>query len=261
MGSGVSLKRKTSRISQQGPIVAVIPARGGSLRVPNKNLRKLGGHPLIAWTIKTALQSKLLDRVIVSTDSEEIAKVARKYGAEVPFLRPKEISGPLSTELQFHQHVLDWLQQNENITPCLIVNLYPTAPFRRWQSIDHAISQFLKHPNAHSLRSIRVCSEHPFKMWKKQGAWLIPFVPKKDSQTQTYSFQQLPQVHIQNANIYITKPKTMKTLKSTVGKRVLAFEMDAVESVDINDPLDLDFAETVLAKRLVSSHPLLRRHK
>ena len=250
--------RKTPRAQKRGPIVAVIPARGGSLRVPNKNLRELGGHPLIAWTIKTALKSKLLDRVIVSTDSEEIAKVAQKYGAEVPFLRPKEISGPLSTELQFHQHALDWLQQHEAVTPLLIVNLYPTAPFRRWQSIDKAISRLLKHPKAHSLRSIRLCSEHPFKMWRKQGNWLTPFVRKRDSQTQTYSFQQLPQVHIQNANIYITKPTTMKSLKSTVGKRVLAFEMEAVESVDINDSLDLDFAETVLAKGLVLSHPLLK---
>ena len=146
-------------------ILAFIPARAGSKRVPNKNLLPLKGKPLIAYTIEAALKAQRVTRIIVSTDSEEIAAVARTHGAEVPFLRPAEIAQSDSTEMQFFTHALDWLLVHEGYSPDLLVLLYPTSPFRKSASIDAAIEKMLGHPEADSLRSIRLCNEHPYKMW------------------------------------------------------------------------------------------------
>lgn len=227
-------------------VLALIPARAGSKRVKNKNIRALGGKPLIAYTIQAALKAKLVDRVIVSTDSKKIAEVARKAGAEVPFLRPKDLAGSGSTELEFHEHALNWLAQNEGYVPDLVVNLYPTTPFRKASTIDKAIKRMLEVPEAESLRSIRKCSEHPHKMWQIEGAFARPFVESQSSEQHTLAYHQLPQVFIQNASIYITKPEVLQRYRSTIGKKVLAFEMSEEESVDINTPLDFFVAETLV---------------
>ncbi len=229
-------------------VLVLIPARAGSQRVKNKNVRALGGKPLIAWTIEAARKAKNVDRVIVTTDSPRIARIARDWGAEVPFLRPVELAKGSSTELEFHVHALNWLEENEGYEPDLIVNLYPTSPFRRSATIDRAIEQILSEPRASSLRSIRKCSEHPFKMWERKGKWIAPFVKQTKTGTQTLSYQLLPTVFIQNASIYITKPSTIHNTTSTTGPRVLPFEMDEIESVDINEPLDFFMAEQMISK-------------
>ncbi len=229
---------------KEGYNLALIPARSGSTRVKNKNLRLLGGKPLIAHTISCALKSRLIDRVIVSTDSPQIAKVAKNFGAEVPFLRPKEISGPAATEYEFHDHVVKWIKRNEKHSPALIVNLYPTAPFRRPESIDRAIRMMQRTARADSLRSVRICSEHPYKMWieTKAKTFIEPFVRGGSTGSQTLSYQLLPKVFIQNANIYVTRPRTLELFGSTVGKKVLKFEMSEEESIDINTPQDIEYA-------------------
>ncbi len=233
-----------------GGVLALIPARGGSKRVKNKNIRKLAGKPLIAYTIEAALRAKTVSRVIVTTDSPAIARVAKKYGAEVPFLRPKAISGADSTELQFHQHALDFLRKTEGYEPDLVVNLYPTSPFRKAATIDRAVRMIRGHRGAHSLRSIRICSEHPYKMWQfKDRNFVRPFVPAKKRGSQTLSYHLLPKTFIQNASIYIVRPSTIRKFKSTTGKKVLGFEMTEEESVDINTPLDFKFAEALLRSR------------
>jgi CMP-N-acetylneuraminic acid synthetase len=127
-------------------IVALIPARSGSRRVKNKNIRLLVSKPLIAYTIESALKCKSIDRVIVSTDSPLIAKIAKKYGAEVPFLRPASISKSHSTEYEFHSHLLDELS-NKKYFPEYIVNLYPTCPLRTTLSIEKALKMIISnHP-------------------------------------------------------------------------------------------------------------------
>ena len=230
-------------------ILAFIPARGGSERVPGKNTKPLRGKPLIAYTIEAAKKARLVNRVVVSTDSKEIAAVAGEYGAEAPFLRPKEISGAESTEMQFFEHALDWFSRNENYEPDLIVMLYPTSPFRKSETIDRAVDEILKHPEADSLRSVKLCSEHPYKMWIERNRYLKPFVEGKDLNAHTLAYKLLPTVYVQNASIYITKPKTIKEKKSPTGDVIIPFIMDEIESVDINTPLDFEFA-AVLSRRI-----------
>jgi len=230
-------------------ILGLIPARGGSRRIPKKNIKLLAGKPLIAYTIEAAEKSKYINRIVVSTDSKEIASVAKKYGAEIPFLRPKEISQADSTEMEFFEHALNWFSKNENYEPDLIVELYPTAPFRKAESIDRAIEKMLAHPEADSLRSIRLCSEHPYKMWVIEKDYLQPFVKGKDMNIHILAYHLLPKVYIQNANIYITKSSTIRNKKSPSGDVIVPFIMNEVESVDINDPIDFELAEIILKKQ------------
>lgn len=237
-------------MSRKLKILGLIPARAGSKRIKNKNIKPLGGKPLVSYTIEAAKKSKLINRIILTTNSEVIANIGRKYGAETPFLRPEEISQGTSTEFEFHFHAIEWLKKNEGYVPDLIVNLHPTTPFRKPKSIDLAIKKILTHPRADSLRSVKKCSEHPYKMWYVKGDYLEPFVPKKDTGSHTLAYQQLPTVYIQNASIYITKPKTIYKFRSTVGKKVVNFIMDEMESVDINCELDFLIAETLLSQKL-----------
>jgi len=229
-------------------ILAIIPARSGSQRVPGKNIKLLLGKPLIAYTIEAAKASRLIDKVFVSTDSQAVADTAIAFGAEAPFLRPAEISRSDSTEMQFLVHALAWLREHESYEPDLIVLLYPTSPLRKPESIDAAIRELIRHPEADSLRSVRHCSEHPYKMWIVENGYLQPFVKAGDSAVHTLSYQSLPTVYIQNASIYIIKTATIRLKKSTVGDIVVPFIMDEIESLDINNPLDFEFAEYYLGQ-------------
>lgn len=229
-------------------ILAFIPARSGSKRIPNKNIKLLSGKPLIAYTIEAAKRSKRINRIVVSTDSEEIATVAKQFGVEVPFLRPESISRSHSTEMEFFEHALDWFSKNENYEPDFIVLLYPTSPFRKPESIDKAVEVMLEHQEADSLRSVRLCSEHPYKMWVIEGKYLYPFVRNKDPNIHTLSYQSLPAVYIQNASIYITKPLTIRNKRSPTGDIIIPFVMDEIESIDINTELDFSFAEMLMNK-------------
>lgn len=235
-------------------ILAFIPARKGSERVPNKNIRLLDEKPLIAHTILAAKKSSFINRVVVSTDSEEIAAISQEYGAEVPFMRPSDIAQGNSTEMQFFEHALQWFLENENYRPDLIVLLYPTSPFRQSKTIDQAITLIQKNPQADSLRSVRKCSEHPYKMWTVEQERLCPFVKSEIPNLHTLSTQLFPTVYIQNASIYITKPSTILEKKSPTGDIIVPFIMDEIESVDINSPLDFEFAEMLLNKGQAVCH-------
>jgi N-acylneuraminate cytidylyltransferase/CMP-N,N'-diacetyllegionaminic acid synthase len=227
-------------------ILAIIPARLGSKRVHKKNIKPLNNKPLIGYTIEAAIRSEHISRIIVSTDSNEIAEVAEEFGAEIPFMRPKEISKSNSTEMEFFLHALNWMKNNENYKPDLIVLLYPTSPFRKATTIDKAVEKMIAHPDADSLRSIKKCSEHPYKMWKKDRDYLVPFVDSQNKNIHTFSYQMLPEVFIQNASIYITKPDTIFIKKSPTGNIIVPFIMDEFESIDINNEIDFKFAEFIL---------------
>ncbi|MEK9195421.1 MAG: acylneuraminate cytidylyltransferase family protein, partial [Patescibacteria group bacterium] len=127
-------------------ILALIPARGGSKGIPKKNIKLLGGKPLIVWSIEVAKQSRYIDRIIVSTDNEEIAEVARSAGAEVPFLRPAEIAQDLTPDMPVFEHALAWLRENDNFIPEFIVHLRPTGPLRTAKEIDEAIEMLAADP-------------------------------------------------------------------------------------------------------------------
>jgi N-acylneuraminate cytidylyltransferase len=233
-------------------ILSLIPARAGSQRIPNKNILPLNGKPLICYTVEAALESALINRVIVSTDSERIANTAKEAGAEIPFMRPENISKSTSTEMEFFIHALKWMKDNEGYIPDLIVLLYPTSPFRKSITIDKAVEMMIKHPEADSLRSIKKCSEHPFKMWKEKNGYLTPFVESENKNIHTFSYQLLPEVYIQNASIYITKSDTIFNKKSPTGDIIIPFYMDEFESIDINNQIDLHFAEFVMQRNKIN---------
>ena len=224
-------------------IVALVPARSGSKRVLNKNIRKLGGIPLIGYTVLAAKRSSLVDRIIVTTDSEEIAKIAVTYGAEAPFLRPENLAGDDATEFEYHLLAMNWLKSNEQYDTDLIVNLYPTTPFRTTESIDKGIRLMAENPDADSLRSAKKCSEHPYKMWITNGDTLTPFVDDVPAETHTFSYHLLPKIYIQNASIYISRKETLLRFGNTIGEKVVGLIMDDVESIDINSELDFALAE------------------
>jgi N-acylneuraminate cytidylyltransferase len=146
--------------------LALIPARGGSKSIPRKNIRPFAGHPLIAYSIAAGLAAETISRVVVSTDDEEIAAIARRYGAETPFLRPAELSQDHTADLPVFQHALEWLAEHEGYQPEIVVQLRPTSPFRRVSHIDQAVYRLLERPEADSVRTVCVPFQNPFKMWR-----------------------------------------------------------------------------------------------
>ena len=234
-------------------ILGLIIARGGSQRVPHKNIKPLGGRPLLAYTVEAARGSRYITRVIVSTDSEAIAQVAIQEGAEAPFRRPAEISQSHSTELEAVEHTLSWLREHERYEPDLVALLRPTTPFRKSETIDAAIELLLKDPSAHCVRTVKLCSEHPHKMWvmEREGQRIRSFVPleHKLPEAHTLAYHLLPIVYVQNASMDILRPSNIWQLRSTTGTEVIPLVMDEMESVDINSPLDFLLAEIIIGQR------------
>ncbi len=236
-------------------ILAVVPARGGSKSIPRKNLKPLLGKPLIAWIIGEAKRSKYITRLIVSTDDSEIAEVARTYGAEVPFLRPAEISQDLSTDVEFLVHALDWLKDNDGYEPEIVLRLPPTSPLCTASHIDEGIEKLLNTPEADSVRPITQVTKHPYKMWKisSDWCWLEPFFSKEttgfdgphDSPRQLF-----PKVYIHTGAMDVMWLHTLRELKSTSGKKVTFFFMQVKESINIDDEIDFEIAEFFMRKRL-----------
>src|ERR1043166_2556740 len=157
-------------------VVALIPARAGSKRVPGKNVRLLAGHPMIAYTIAAAVRSEVFSAVIVSTDSPHYADIARHYGAEVPFLRSLEFAGDLSPDIEWVEYTLQRLQSEGRDFDCFSI-LRPTSPFRQLETIRRAWSQFLSQEGVDSLRAVEKCRQHPGKMWVVRGNRMTPLLP------------------------------------------------------------------------------------
>lgn len=233
-------------------VLGLIIARGGSQRVPDKNIKPLGGRPLLAYSIETAKCSRHVSRVIVSTDSESIAQVAIQEGAEAPFRRPAEISQSHSTELEAVGHALTWLREHESYEPDLVALLRPTTPFRKSATIDRAIELLLNDPAAHSVRTVKLCSEHPHKMWvmDKEGRRIRSFVPveQKPREAHTLSYHLLPTVYVQNASMDVLRPSNIWNLRSTTGSEIIPLVMDELESIDINSELDFTLAEVTMGR-------------
>ena len=212
-------------------ILALMPASGGSKSIPRKNLLSILGQPLISWSIQHALNSQWISRVIVSTDDEEIRDIAIKYGAEVPFLRPAEISKDLSTDLECFAHTLNWLDANESYTPDLVVHLRPTGPAREISKIDDAISLFLNNMSCDSLRSVSLADQTPFKMWMHRDNRLFPAIVNEKDLSSTPR-QELEKVYWQNGYVDIVKPNTILNMKSMTGKEILPFIINNVRDID-----------------------------
>ena len=236
-------------------ILAIIPARGGSKGVPRKNIKPLLGKPLVCWTIEEAKKSKLLTRIIVSTDNKEIAHVAKKSGAEVPFMRPKKISGDFATDIEFLEHALNWLKRKEGYEPEIVLRLSPTSPLKTAKDIDKGITTLINSPHADAARPIIESPYHPYKMWKIKGGenFIEPFLPKTfTGMDEPYNSprQLLPKAYIQTGSMDVMRLATIRNLKSTSGKKLVYFFTKPESSVDIDRPIDFDIVELLLKKRL-----------
>ena len=230
-------------------LVAFIPARAGSKRVPGKNIRRLAGHPLIAYTINAALDSGVFDAVVVSTDSEDYAAIARHYGAEVPFLRPVELAGSLSPDIEWVEHALQSLEYlNRNYEAFSI--LRATSPFRQAQTIQRAWQSFKAEQGADSLRAVEPCSQHPGKMWVVQQRFMTPLMPFSPGGQPWHSsqYQALPEIFVQNASLEMAWTKGVRESKTIAGEIVLPFFTEGHEGFDINDPKDWRDAEYLLSQ-------------
>jgi CMP-N,N'-diacetyllegionaminic acid synthase len=232
-------------------ILAIIPARGGSKGLPGKNIRLLSGHPLIAYSILAAQQSKQVTRIIVSTDDEAIASVAKQYGAELPFIRPSEFAQDLSTDFEVFTHALQWLKKNENYIPDYIVQLRPTSPVRLNGMIDACICKMLEHPGADSLRIITEAPVTPYKMWIATGN-NKPMQPllKLDGVNEPYNMprQNLPKVYWQIGTLDIIKTSVITEQKMMSGKTVLPHIVPAYLAVDIDEVSSFEKAANVIAQ-------------
>lgn len=228
--------------------VAFIPARSGSKRVPNKNILPLGGHPMLAYTVRAAIDSGVFDAVICATDSEAYADVARYYGAEVPFLRSAEISGDKSPDIEWVVWMLQKLKEAGREFETFSI-LRPTSPFRLPETIRRAWSLFMEDPRADSLRAIEKCKQHPGKMWVIRGKRMLPLLPYTNGTTPWHSSQYaaLPEIYAQDASLEIAWSRVAMEQNSIAGEAIIPFVSQGLEGFDINDPEDWWMAERLLA--------------
>jgi CMP-N-acetylneuraminic acid synthetase len=205
-------------------VVALIPARGGSKGVPRKNIIPLGGYPLIAYPIAAALLSKHISRVIVSTDDEEIASVARAFGAEVPFMRPAELAQDNSTDLSFVEHAIGWLRANEGEVPEYLVELRTTTPLRKPEDIDAAVELFKAAPEATSLRSAHEIHESPYKLFGIENGYYAGLYPD-DPRPEYYNLprQTFPPVYQPNGYVDILKASFIEKNHNQHGNKMLPY--------------------------------------
>jgi CMP-N-acetylneuraminic acid synthetase len=225
-------------------LVALVPARAGSERVPGKNIRRLAGHPLIAYAIATAQQSGVADRVICSTDSEGIAGIARWYGADVPFLRPAEYATSTSPDIEWLSHTLAELPERYE----LFALIRPTSPFRGPATVRRALDELLHAPAADSIRAIEPVKQHPGKMWLLDGETMHPLLDQSQLEVPWHDtqFQALPPVYIQSSALEIAWTRVVA--EGTLGGSVrLPFFPEGHEGLSIDREDDWARAEALLA--------------
>jgi N-acylneuraminate cytidylyltransferase len=219
-------------------IIALIPARGGSKSMPRKNLADLGGHPLIAWSIAAARLCDAIEDVVVTTDSTEIAEIAREYGASVPFLRPAELARDHSLDRQFFEHYLAHVRSAGEAAPDLIVHLRPTTPLRDPHEIDNAIRFMTTHRDATSLRSMHRTSLTPYKMFRIRDGVADPFLHKPGLREPYNSPRQwFEDAFIPNGYVDIVRPAVLAESGLLHGKRMKVHETDPVPDIDGPDDL------------------------
>jgi N-acylneuraminate cytidylyltransferase len=212
-------------------------------------VRLLGGHPMVAYTIRPALESKVFDAVIVSTDSEEIAAVARHYGAEVPFLRPAAMASDTSPDIEWLEYTIAELSARGRDWDCFSL-LRPTSPFRTADTIRRAWRTFTAQQGVDSLRAVELCTQHPGKMWVVRGERMLPLLPFGHGEQPWHStpYQALPKVYVQNASLEIAWTRVVRERRTIAGDVLVPFLTEGYEGFDINDAFDWMVAERLLAE-------------
>jgi CMP-N-acetylneuraminic acid synthetase len=227
-------------------VMALIPARGGSKSIPRKNIIEFAGYPLIAYSIAAGLAAESVGRVVVSTDDEEIAAVSRRYGAEVPFMRPAEHAEDATPDLPVFVHALEWLDEHEGYRPDMVVQLRPTSPFRRLWHIEGSVEKLAARPDADSVRTVIEPFQNPFKMWTiGQDEVMQPLVKTEFKEAYNMPRQALPQVYWQTGYVDAAWSKTILN-GSMTGERILPLVIEPGDWVDIDSPDDWKRAERLI---------------
>jgi len=238
---------------------AVIPARGGSKGVPKKNLAPLGGFPLLAYAIAAAKLSPDIERVILSTDSEEIATAGRAYGAEVPFMRPAEYARDDSLDIEWVTHALEWFEQHEDGVPEYLVHLRATTPLRKPADIKKALELLDAHPEATSLRSGYAMRESPYKLLTLKEHYFAPLVFDA-AQPEHWNFprQAFPPAYQPDGYVDILKPASIRETGSIHGDHILAFISE--DTGEIDTLADFAYLEYMLQSSTWEVHEYLKQH-
>lgn len=230
-------------------VLALIPARGGSKSIPKKNIVDFAGFPLIAYSIAAGLAAETIDRVIVSTDDDEIAEISRRFGAEVPFIRPREHAGDDTPDLPVFLHALSWLDENQGYRPEIVVQLRPTSPFRRVVHIDEAVYQLVQHPEADAVRTVCIPFQNPYKMWRiSPDGFMMPVGVELGIFHEPYNQprQILPDIYWQTGYVDAAWTDTLTSKNSMTGEAILPLIIDPSEWVDIDSPDDWRRAERMI---------------
>ena len=233
--------------------IALIPARSGSKRLPHKNVRRLASHPVLAYTIAAAQKSQVFADIVVSTDAEQYADIARHYGAQVPFMRPAEFAGDLSPDIEWVTDTLEKLRAAGRAYDCFSI-LRPTSPFRTGETIRRAWQAFVVDARVDSLRAVEKCKQHPGKMWVVRDTRMQPFLPLGTPEQPWHSsqYQSLPTVYVQNASLEIAWTRVALEGRTIAGTTIMPFFTQDYEGFDVNQPLDWLLAELLLERGLAA---------
>jgi N-acylneuraminate cytidylyltransferase len=234
-------------------VIGIILARGGSKRIPGKNIKMFCGKPLIAWTIEETLKSKYMKRVILSTDDPEIARIGKEYGAEVPFMRPSDIAQDLTPDLPTFEHVLNWMKEHEGTMPDIVGHLRVTGPMRLVEDMDKGITLLIDNPDYDSVRAVVPTPLHPMKTYKLDGDTLLPFIPEDVygiKEPYNAPVQVLPKAYASAGYFSAIRSSTIIDKKSMTGPKLLGYVCDAKNATDIDTPFDWMIAEARMKERL-----------
>ena len=237
-------------------VVAFVPARAGSERVPGKNVRRLAGHPLLAYAIATARESGIAERIVCSTDSEEIADVARWYGADVPFLRPSEYATSTSPDIEWLTYTLAELSERYD----LFALVRATNPFRGPGVLRRGLEQLLATPQADSIRAVELVKQHPGKMWVLEGQTMRPLLEQSGLESAWHAgqYQALPQVYVQNSALEIAWTRVVAETGTREGRVLAPYLTEGLEGFNVDDEEDWARAEALVASGAASLPPVDR---
>jgi len=224
--------------------VALIPARSGSERVRDKNIRPLAGHPLVAYAIAAARQAGIFDRIVCSTDSGKIAKVAQRYGADVPFLRPAKLATATSPDIEWITHALEQLDEHSD----LFAIVRATNPFRGPGVLQRGLEQLLASPEADSIRAVELVKQHPGKMWVLEGKTMRPLLDQSHLESAWHAgqYKALPEIYVQNSALEIAWTRVVSQTGTREGRVVAPFLTDGYEGFNIDDEEDWERARRLL---------------
>lgn len=236
----VNSKIKTSNV------LAIIPARGGSKRIPNKNKKKLAGKELVRYALEAALDATKITSIVVSSDDKDILQIAAAYPNVIPLVRPFEISGDEAPAITYIIHALEHMKENFFVNYDMVAIVQPSSPFTLGMDIDQTITLLEKSKDADSSVSVMKLDHaiHPIKLKTMRNSELIPYIEEEKGRM---AANELPELYIRNGSVYVSRIENIKN-KQIIGKKCLGYVMPRERSIDINDPIDFEFAEFLKIK-------------